>query len=193
MPPSLQVEKLTFGLFEVDLRTEEIWRSGRKTRCQHQPFQVLRRLLEQPNEVVSREELRQAIWGSHSPADADHSLGIAINKLREALGDSAEASRFVETLARRGYRFIAPVQPVVTPDEEIVDSYAEALPPLTETATYPRPEFSESDVDPVPPRTGTSRTAILYTVLLLLAGLLGGFLVGHLTARSDPAHGAWSR
>jgi Tol biopolymer transport system component/DNA-binding winged helix-turn-helix (wHTH) protein len=102
-----QLEKITFDAFEVDLRSEELWRGTRKVRCQRQPFRVLVALLEQAGQVVSREELQLTIWGSDSPADADHSLGIAVNKLREALSDSAETPRFIETLSRRGYRFIA--------------------------------------------------------------------------------------
>ena len=125
MDPETQVERVTFDVFEVDLRTEELWRGLRKVRCQRQPFRVLRMLLEQPGEVVSREQLQQAIWGADSPADADHSLGIAVNKLREALGDSADAPRFVETLSRRGYRFIAPV--TVLPGSEMVAEAPESV------------------------------------------------------------------
>jgi DNA-binding winged helix-turn-helix (wHTH) protein len=101
---------LQFGVFEVDLSTEELRRSGIKVRLQSQPFKLLAALLEQPGEVVSREELQRQLWGTATTVDFDHSLGIAVNKLRDALGDSAENPRFVETLARRGYRFIAPVQ-----------------------------------------------------------------------------------
>ena len=104
-----QAEKVTFGQFEVDLQTGELWRGSRRIRCQPQPFRTLCALLERPGELVSREELQQVIWGADTPADLDHSLGIAINKLRDALGDSAENPRFVETLSRRGYRFVAPV------------------------------------------------------------------------------------
>jgi len=102
--------RLQFGVFEVDLATEELRRSGIKIRLQSQPFKLLAALLEQHGEVVSREELQQQLWGSATNVDFDHSLGIAVNKLRDALGDSAESPRYVETLARRGYRFIAPVQ-----------------------------------------------------------------------------------
>lgn len=116
MATPAQLEKIGFDVFEVDPKTEELWRGMRRVRCQRQPFRVLLALLGRPGEVVSREQLQLAVWGTDSPADADHSLGIAVNKLREALGDSAEHPRFIETLSRRGYRFIAPVT-VVTADE----------------------------------------------------------------------------
>lgn len=106
--------KVSFGIFEVDLQTGELRRSGIRIKIQSQPFQVLSILLERPGEVVSRGELQQRLWGGKITVDFDHSLGTAIKKIREALGDSAENPRFVETLARRGYRFIAPVTPLET-------------------------------------------------------------------------------
>lgn len=104
--------KVQFGIFDADLKAGELRRSGVRVRLQSQPFKLLTVLLEHPGEVVSRETLQQEIWGAETTVDFDHSLGIAVNKLREALGDSAENPRFVETLARRGYRFIAPVKVV---------------------------------------------------------------------------------
>src|SRR6185369_5708939 len=100
---------LQFGIFEVDLKAGELRRNGSKVRLQEQPFQVLTVLLEQPGEVVSREELRNRLWPADTFVDFDHSLNAAIRRLREALGDSADSPRFVETVARRGYRFLAPV------------------------------------------------------------------------------------
>ncbi len=99
-----------FGVFELDLSAGELRKNGRKIRLQEQPFQVLASLIEHPGEVVSREDLRQKLWPSDTFVDFDHSLNTAINKVREALGDSASNPRYVETLARRGYRFVAPVQ-----------------------------------------------------------------------------------
>ncbi len=101
---------LRFGIFEADLRSGELRKNGSKIRLQEQPFQVLAMLLERPGDVVTREELRQRLWPADTFVDFDHSLNTAINKLREALGDSAANPRFIETLARRGYRFLAPVQ-----------------------------------------------------------------------------------
>src|SRR6202051_4791583 len=99
-----------FGVFEIDLSAGELRKSGVKLRLQEQPFQVLALLLERTGEVVTREELQQKLWPSDTFVDFDHSLNTAINKVREALGDSASSPRYVETLARRGYRFIAPLQ-----------------------------------------------------------------------------------
>lgn len=99
-----------FGVFELDLGTGELRKSGVRLRLQGQPIQVLTLLLKRAGDVVTREELRQKLWASDTFVDFDHSLNTAINKVREALGDSASSPRFVETLARRGYRFIAPVQ-----------------------------------------------------------------------------------
>ena len=103
------LRRAQFGIFEADLEAEELRRSGVRVRLQSQPFKLLATLLEHPGEVVSREALQHELWGTDTTVDFDHGLGIAVNKLREALGDSADNPRFVETLARRGYRFIAPV------------------------------------------------------------------------------------
>jgi DNA-binding winged helix-turn-helix (wHTH) protein len=98
-----------FGVFELDLRAGELRRQGLKIKLQEQPFQVLAQLLERPGHVVSREELRNRLWPADTFVDFDHSLNAAIRRLRDAVGDSAENPRFVETVARRGYRFLAPV------------------------------------------------------------------------------------
>jgi DNA-binding winged helix-turn-helix (wHTH) protein len=95
-----------FGIFEVDLRAGELRKSGLKLKLSGQPFQVLTILLEHPGEVVTREELQQRLWPD-TFVDAERGLNTAINKIREVLGDSAENPRFVETLPRRGYRFLA--------------------------------------------------------------------------------------
>jgi Tol biopolymer transport system component/DNA-binding winged helix-turn-helix (wHTH) protein len=117
-PHNNRARLVRFGVFEADLRSGELRRSGIRVRLQEQPFKLLTALLEAPGEVVSRESLEQYLWGSDTTVDFDHSLGIAVNKLREALGDHAENPRFVETLAKRGYRFIAPVKTV----EDMVDA-----------------------------------------------------------------------
>jgi TolB-like protein/DNA-binding winged helix-turn-helix (wHTH) protein/cytochrome c-type biogenesis protein CcmH/NrfG len=100
---------IRFALFEVDLGARELRKQGVRIKLQEQPFQILHLLLERPGQVVSREELRQRIWPADTFVDFDHGLYSAIKKLREALGDSAENPRFIETLSKRGYRFIAPV------------------------------------------------------------------------------------
>ena len=100
---------LRFGVFEVDLAAGELRKNGARIRLQEQPFQVLVVLLENAGKVVTREDLRQKIWPADTFVDFDHSLNTAVNKIREALGDSASSPRFVETLARRGYRFLGQV------------------------------------------------------------------------------------
>jgi Tol biopolymer transport system component/DNA-binding winged helix-turn-helix (wHTH) protein len=100
---------LRFGMFEVDLATGELRKAGMRQKLAGQPFQVLRILLERPQEVVTREELRERLWPDNTFVDHELALKKAINRVREVLGDSAESPRFVETLPRRGYRFIAPV------------------------------------------------------------------------------------
>src|SRR5271168_4021567 len=102
--------RLRFGVFEVDLRAGELHKHGLRVRLQEQPLQVLTMLLEHPGEVVTREELQKKLWPADTFVDFDHGLNKAINKIRDALGDSAESPRFVETVARRGYRFLAEVK-----------------------------------------------------------------------------------
>jgi TolB-like protein/DNA-binding winged helix-turn-helix (wHTH) protein/Tfp pilus assembly protein PilF len=101
---------LRFGAYQASPATGELYKHGIRLRLQEQPFQVLLLLLERPGEVVSREELRRRLWAETTFVDFDHCLNIAINKLREALNDSPENPRFIETLPKRGYRFIAPVE-----------------------------------------------------------------------------------
>src|ERR1700694_4785453 len=98
-----------FGVFEVDLRSGELRKRGVRIKLQEQPFQILSLLLEHPGEVVTREELRQKLWPAHTFVDFDRSLNKAMTKLRSALGDSADSPRYVETIPRHGYRFLAPV------------------------------------------------------------------------------------
>jgi TolB-like protein/DNA-binding winged helix-turn-helix (wHTH) protein/tetratricopeptide (TPR) repeat protein len=100
---------IQFGNFEADLRAGELRRDGSRIKLQEQPFRVLTLLLEHPGKVVSREELRNKLWPADTFVDFDHSLNAAIRRLRDALGDSAENPKFVETVSRRGYRFLAPV------------------------------------------------------------------------------------
>ncbi len=109
-PSNKENRLLRFGVFEVDLAAGELRKNGGRIRLQKQPFQVLAALLQNAGQVVTREELREKIWPADAFVDFDHSLNTAVNKIREALGDSASSPRFVETLARRGYRFIASVE-----------------------------------------------------------------------------------
>lgn len=109
-PAAPQPGLFRFGVFEADARSRELRKNGVRLKLQQQPFQVLMELLRRPGEVVTREELRKALWPDDTFVDFDHGLNTAINKLRATLGDSGDNPRFIETLARRGYRFIAPVE-----------------------------------------------------------------------------------
>ena len=108
MPQVGTSQVIRFATFEVDLQAQELRKGGLRLKLTGQPFQVLAILLEQPGVIVTREELQKRLWPD-TFVDVDHNLNTAINKIREALSDSPENPRFVETLPRRGYRFIAPV------------------------------------------------------------------------------------
>ena len=140
---------LRFSVFEVDLEAGELRKSGRRIRLQEQPFQVLVTLLERAGQVVTRDDLRQRIWPADTFVDFDHSLNTAVNKIRDTLGDSASSPRFVETLARRGYRFIAPV-------EGLIESRAAASDASDAAATVP-PVAAETADGVIP--SGSTRNA----------------------------------
>jgi len=140
-----------FGTFEVDLAAGELRKAGVKLKLTGQPFQVLTILLEHPGEVVTRDELQKRLWPD-TFVDVDHNLNTAINKIREVLSDSAESPRFVETLPRRGYRFVAPVE-------------------CTQTTEVP----GDSGVRQESRMPWVRRTSILFVVLVLLATV--GFFI----------------
>ena len=108
--PARSANVVRFDAFEVDLRAQELYKSGRKIKLQIQPFHVLAMLLERPGEVLTREEMQKRLWPADTFVDFDHSLNTAIKKLRQALGDNKTKPRFVETLPKRGYRFLAAVK-----------------------------------------------------------------------------------
>jgi cholera toxin transcriptional activator len=164
VPPGHDAGKLVrFGIFEMDLAAGELRKSGSKVRLQEQPFQLLAYLVQRPGEVVTREDLREKLWPSDTFVDFDHSLNTAVNKVRDALGDSANSPRFVETLARRGYRFIASV--------ELVGPHPTAA-PSSHPAAAP-PAMSRSSLDPeleVPlPHRGLTRTLFALIQVMYLA------------------------
>ena len=107
--PSVPTQSIRFGLFEFDPHSGELRKQGIKIRLQGQPVEILSMLLARPGELVTRDELQKKLWPDDTFVDFDPSLNAAMKRLRAALGDSAETPRFIETLARRGYRFIAPV------------------------------------------------------------------------------------
>jgi DNA-binding winged helix-turn-helix (wHTH) protein len=114
-PPKVGIR---FGAFEVHPESGELLKHGIRIKLQDQPCKILLALLEKPGEVVTREELRRRIWGEDTFVDFDHSLSAAVNRLREALSDKAEHPRYVETVARRGYRFIAQVDGSPEPETQ---------------------------------------------------------------------------
>ena len=128
-----------FGVFQVDFRSRELRKKGARIKLQDKPFQLLAALLERPGQVVTRDELRLRLWGDQTSVDFERSLNIAVTKLRASLGDSAESPRFVETLPRRGYRFIAPV--TVHNGNPVADAAASDKPPATELPG-PSPAFA---------------------------------------------------
>jgi len=114
-----------FGAFELDSRTGELRKNGMRLRCQEQPMHVLVALLERPGELLTREELRCRVWPEHTFVDFDHALNTAVKKIRAALNDEADSPRYLETVPRRGYRFIAPVQTELTPGRAAEEHRAE--------------------------------------------------------------------
>src|ERR1700726_2873517 len=115
--PSPPPQRIAFDNFEIDLRSGEVRKNGSRTRLQAQPFQLLALLLLNAGEVVTRDEICRDLWPTNTFVDFEHSLAAAVNKIRDALGDSADTPKYVETLPKRGYRFIGKVKsepPVVT-------------------------------------------------------------------------------
>src|SRR6202163_4969239 len=101
---------IRFGVYELDLHTGVLRKNGTRIRCQEQPLQVLAALAERPGELVTREELRRRVWPQDTFVDFDHALNTAIKKIRAALNDDADSPRYIETVPRRGYRLVAPVE-----------------------------------------------------------------------------------
>src|SRR5580704_2701534 len=155
---------IRFGAFEADLPSGEIRKSGSRIKLQDQPFKVLQILLEHPGDLVTREELQSRIWPEDSFGDFDHAVNVAVGKLRAALGDSAENPSFIETVPRRGYRFVA------TLDEAPADTHPQ-LPPINGD----RPGRVLS---------GFNRTLLALLAIVILVG--SGVYVGHRTAKWQP-------
>jgi DNA-binding winged helix-turn-helix (wHTH) protein len=141
--PAGEMRTVRFGTFEVNLTTGELRKQGVRLKLQDQPFQVLTMLLARPGQLVTRDEIRQKLWPSGTFVDFDNGLNAAINRLREALGDSAENSRFIETHPRRGYRWITPV--------ELTHSLPTNLPAVVpiDTSEGPRETFKNLGFSPL--------------------------------------------
>jgi cholera toxin transcriptional activator len=176
MTDSGQARRYRFGAFEADASTGELRRQGTRIKLHAQPFQVLLMLLERPGQVLTREEIARALWPDDTFVDYDHGVNSAVNRIREALGDAASKPRFVETLARRGYRFVAPVEPIPVelevdplPDQQPSSATLEAEPELGNGILA-----SPHDL----PRTSP---AVVQVLFLLLQLMYLGFYVGALT------------
>ena len=195
VPNSSRVAR--FGVFELDLSAGELRKSGVKLRLQGQPFQVLALLLERAGEVVTREELQQRLWPSDTFVDFDHSLNTAINKVREALGDSASSPRYVETLARRGYRFIAPLQGELR--ESPTGATAEAVTRATPTPArseavelYPSPSTFHPELEvPIPNRSVTRGLFGLIQLMYLIFYLAALFRLHAIQGIADSFLPLW--
>jgi DNA-binding winged helix-turn-helix (wHTH) protein len=189
------IRKYTFDDYEADLRAAELRRKGNRLRLQLQPFQVLLALLERPGEVVTREELRQRLWPEDTFVDFDHGLNTAVAKLREVLGDSASAPRYIETIAKRGYRFLAEVQSVADQQPSPVTMQAQTSAPVPRTTSSPvatqeviiaeaPSRQAQVTIDPTLPRASRSTSRLLF----LLAQIM--YVVFYLSAlfRLDDLH-----
>jgi TolB-like protein/DNA-binding winged helix-turn-helix (wHTH) protein/Flp pilus assembly protein TadD len=161
--------RLRFGVFELDHRAGELRKHGLRVRLQEQPFQVLAMLLEHPGEVVTREELQKKLWPADTFVDFDHGLNKAINKIREALSDSANSPRFVGTVARRGYRFLAEVKVV---DPAPVRSPDLATEPDPTAEVRDRPGVSEKLALPKHLLPSLARKISAFVLLLLMVSLV---------------------
>src|SRR5215471_4503682 len=145
--------RVSFGVFDLDLRTGELRKHGVRVRLQRQPFDVLAVLIQRAGDVVTREELQQKLWPANTFVDFEHGLNKAINKIRDALGDSADAPRFVETVARRGYRFLADVR-VSAPASVPAPASMPAAAPVPGPTPAPGPTPVPA-ADPVPAAVST--------------------------------------
>src|SRR5229473_649607 len=160
---------LRFGLFELDLRSGELWKQGRKVRLEGQPVQILICLLERSGELVTRDELRERLWPADTYVNFEHGLNAAVKRLRRALNDSADSPRFVETLPRRGYRFLAPVESVRA--EEGTPAFAEVTPDSPVSASDEPPHSGDvHKLEPVHWLLTWKKSA--FALLLILAVLI---------------------
>jgi DNA-binding winged helix-turn-helix (wHTH) protein len=173
--PTTAKRVVRFGLFEVDFVAQELRKSGIKIKIQDQPFQILALLLERPGQIVTREEIQKRLWAGDTFVDFDLGLNSAVKKLRQALGDESDNPRFVETLYRRGYRFLSPVQgdAAAAATNAPVSPKASAARDGQETSGHPN--LQETD-ESVPTRKNASRAlGYLLLPLLLAIGLLTGY------------------
>jgi DNA-binding winged helix-turn-helix (wHTH) protein len=179
-----------FGVFEADSATGELRRKGVRIKLHSQPFQVLVMLLERPGELLTREEISRELWPEGTFVDYEHGVNSAVNRLRDALGDKASNARFIETLARRGYRFVAPVERISLngdapsaaaplPVPEVPSRSSAAL----ESPTEPKPESKSgllSSVLATPEDLPKSPYPLVQTLFILLQVMYLAFYIGAL-------------
>ncbi len=192
MQPKSLPRIIRCGVFEVDLKAFELRKHGLRLKLAEQPFQILAILLEKPGEIITREELRERLWPGDTFVDFDHGLNNAVMRLREVLGDSPERPRFIETLPRRGYRFVGPVEVIHT----VPKAAAESEPSSGAPASLETPALVRNDLETaaavIPNRWLTlPRIALLSAAVLLFAvfsGLTVHFVTGWESGRINPAH-----
>jgi cholera toxin transcriptional activator len=163
-----------FGVFEADEAAGELRKHGVRIKLHSQPFQVLLMLLEKPSVIVTREEMRQRLWGNNTFVDFDHSLNTAVSKIRDVLGDSASVPRYVETIAGKGYRFVAPVTTPTAVGEQPRPPLPEPEPRAAIPALLTTPLLTTPAELPVIPRR------LVRTLLLLIQTMYLGFYFGAL-------------
>jgi TolB-like protein/DNA-binding winged helix-turn-helix (wHTH) protein/Tfp pilus assembly protein PilF len=163
-----QTRRLCFSVFEIDLDAGELRKHGMKIRIQEQPFQLLAILIEHAGELVSREDLQKKLWAADTFVNFDHGLNKAVNKIREALGDSADSPRFVETVSRRGYRFLAEIKDADVP-------FIRRSEPATQSHPPPRPldrtDFAGTPIIPKHPPASLAWKVSAFVLLVLVASL----------------------
>jgi cholera toxin transcriptional activator len=169
-----------FGVFEADSTTGELRRKGMRVKLHSQPFQLLFMLLERPGEMLSREEICRQLWPEGTFVDYEHGVNSAVNRLREALGDSASNPKFVETLARRGYRFLAPVERITLDQDAVVaDSVGQVAEDPAAGLTVTKTGFLDRFLA-TPGDLPKSSHSVIQTLFVLLQIMYLGFYVGAL-------------
>jgi DNA-binding winged helix-turn-helix (wHTH) protein len=187
MTDTQPARRFRFGAFEADAATGELRRQGIRIKLNAQPFQVLLMLLERPGELLTREEICRELWPDGTFVDYEHGVNSSVNRIRDALGDTASSPRFVETLARRGYRFVAPVERInasqssPSPVDQPQPSEAPAPASTEETTTLPELETKfRSRILASPQELPKASYPVVQTLFVLLQLMYMGFYVGAL-------------
>lgn len=180
MPDHQPARRYRFGVFEADAATGELRRQGIRVKLNAQPFQLLLLLLDQPGQLLTREQIARELWPDGTFVDYEHGLNSAINRIREALGDSAANPRFVETLARRGYRFVAPVERIPGPEAVPTQAAVSPEPPTAVEATTEAQFEARSRFLATPEELPKVSYRLVQTLFVLLQLMYLGFYVGAL-------------